>query len=229
MALLFSNCAKNENIEDKVYNFPIRPGTEEWNALKTEQERIDALQVPECLLKEMSTENLVITCINYPAFGHYTAYANVVVGMEQVISNFNGLQELMKRNDAPNKLMDFYFALDSTMNIDNKLINHQYWPIRCTYFEYILSADGILNKMPDNLCQLLLKETQKKLWIKIDNQDKYSSDCYIPTLITMAKLLIKLDSDVFGKSDEVMHFIHTGDLSEETAMNIIDKSKTFIK
>ena len=70
---------------------------------------------------------------------------------------------------------------------------------------------------------------KKKLWIKIDNQDKYSSDCYIPTLLTMAKLLIKLDSGIFEKNEEIIRFTHTGILSEETATCIIDLSKTFIK
>jgi len=43
-------------------------GTSEWANLKTETERFEALQIPPELLKTMSTENLIITCLNYSAF-----------------------------------------------------------------------------------------------------------------------------------------------------------------
>lgn len=187
------------------------------------------MQVPETLLKEMSTDNLIITCINYPAFGHYTAYPNAIIGIEQVISNFNGLQELMKRNDAPTKMVGIYTAIDSTMNISNKLIDNQHWAIRCTYFEYLLSVDDILDKMSDTDKVQLLKEAQKKLWIKMDNQTEYSTDSYRPTLLTMAKILVELDSISFENNDKLSEFIKSGFLDELTAKLIIDSTDKYLK
>ena len=48
----------------QVYNFPVKPGTEAWNKLETETERLSALQIPENILKSMSTQDLIITCMN---------------------------------------------------------------------------------------------------------------------------------------------------------------------
>lgn len=45
----------------------------------------------------------------------------------------------------------------------------------------------------------------------------------------MAKLLLKLDSNVIEKNEEGIRFTRTGDSSEDTAAYIIDLSKTFIK
>lgn len=37
-------------MQAQVYNFPVKPGTEEWNNLETEADRLEALQIPENLL-----------------------------------------------------------------------------------------------------------------------------------------------------------------------------------
>jgi hypothetical protein len=97
---------------NSAYNFPIKPGVEEWSNLKTEDERFEAMQVPIDLLTSMSAENLIVTCINYPAFGHFSAFNNVT-GMTHLIEKFNGLQELLIRNDTPVELYSMYSIMDS--------------------------------------------------------------------------------------------------------------------
>ena len=41
------------------WNYPILPGTEEWKKFKTQQEKVDACQIPEDVLKAISTNDLV--------------------------------------------------------------------------------------------------------------------------------------------------------------------------
>ena len=41
--------------QSRVYDFPIKPGTIEWDSLKTFKDRLNAYNVPEELLKNMNT------------------------------------------------------------------------------------------------------------------------------------------------------------------------------
>ena len=107
----------------QVYEFPIRPGTTEWDKLRTEKDRFSAMLIPDDQLKHMSTIDLLITCMNYPAYGYFTAFNDPQEGIDINIRNFNGLQELMRRTDAPNELLSIYKQMDTfKMTLKNKAI-----------------------------------------------------------------------------------------------------------
>ena len=50
----------------EAYQYPIVPGTAEWASFKTRMEKVAACQIPESILKNMTTEALVETVMNYP-------------------------------------------------------------------------------------------------------------------------------------------------------------------
>lgn len=60
---VFSGLAQEK---DDSYNFPIRPGTEEWISLDSYEARLNAYNIPEDILRNMSTLGLVETCLIYP-------------------------------------------------------------------------------------------------------------------------------------------------------------------
>lgn len=189
---------------DGVYDYPVKPGTKEWYELKTEEERFAILQIPDDLLKSMSTENLIITCMNFPLFGDYTAYNNPQQGMEYIIDNFNGLQELLNRKDAPSGLLALYYETDTVeMFMANPKISKKYWFIRQSYFELILAQDLIVDQMSLDNCYNLLLEARKRLNYKIDNKQKYSAFSFRPTLLIMGKMLDRLDyTDIKSEKDQ---------------------------
>ncbi|NBH88227.1 hypothetical protein D3Z41_05295 [Parabacteroides distasonis] len=79
--------------------------------------------IPDDQLKHMSTIDLLITCMNYPAYGYFTAFNDPQEGIDINIRNFNGLQELMRRTDAPNELLSIYKQMDTfKMTLKNKAI-----------------------------------------------------------------------------------------------------------
>jgi hypothetical protein len=82
------------------YDFPVKPGMAEWKNFKTHSEQVASLQIPENILRKMETCALVKTCLKYPLFIKITAYNNWQEGIEIIINEFNGLRELLKRNDA---------------------------------------------------------------------------------------------------------------------------------
>ena len=54
LMVLNTLCAQKEQ-----WDFPVKPGTEQWKSFQTPTEILKAIQVPEDILKNMSTEDLV--------------------------------------------------------------------------------------------------------------------------------------------------------------------------
>lgn len=79
-----------------------------WIQYQSLEEMLDACQIPEDVLKTMSTDELVATCASHPLHSIYFAYNNELDGANVVFNNFNGFQELKNRTDAPEKLLKFY-------------------------------------------------------------------------------------------------------------------------
>lgn len=90
------------------YEYPVTPGTAEWAELKSLSEMIDACQIPNDVLKNMSTEALIETVINCPLIINVLVYESPQKGFDVVSSYFNGLKELVGRNDALQKMEIHY-------------------------------------------------------------------------------------------------------------------------
>jgi len=57
------------------------------------------VSIPEDILQNMNTVDLIQTCLNYPLKGNVYAYANVKDGVEHISLQFNGFKELLLRKD----------------------------------------------------------------------------------------------------------------------------------
>jgi len=105
------NSAQATSASD-AYEYPIKPGTEEWKAFETHDDMLKACQIPESTLKSMSTKGLVETVLEYPLFGDIMAYSSIQQGFEVVASRFNGLSELLNRKDAGTELLAIYSKMN---------------------------------------------------------------------------------------------------------------------
>lgn len=113
-----------ERTINEAYDFPIKKGTEEWLSLTTIHDKIDACQIPEDILTQLTTEALIETVKNYPLGVNIYAYDSIDLGYEKVKSQFNGLAELEKRileeNEAAATVLDAYAvqAVDKGKNVE---------------------------------------------------------------------------------------------------------------
>jgi hypothetical protein len=114
--IVLISCGKQEDficstfmpeVSDR-YMFPVRPGTLEWGQLTSGQEKIDALQLPNNVLKNISTYGLVETCFDYPLLSSMMAFDTIQYGLERQILNFNGFHELVNRTDAARIMLSRY-------------------------------------------------------------------------------------------------------------------------
>lgn len=93
---------------DEPYEYPIKPGTDEWFEIEDHVEKIKMLQIPQDVLDKMTTEALVESVVNYPYFPDMDAFSTQELGYEAVRNGFNGLQELESRPDGMSCLAEYY-------------------------------------------------------------------------------------------------------------------------
>lgn len=200
---LFLVCLISALSQAQVYDYPVKPGSEEWGKLKTEVDRFAVLQIPENLLKTMNTHDLVVTCLNYPGMVLFGVYNDMQKGMEHLIKNFNGLQELMQRTDAPAELLSVYKQMNSSkLKLLSRSIEQSSWSIRRIYFELLLTQDCVIDKMSDAERSLLMEEARNRLYHKIDNSEEYSVMDYQPSLMIVEKNLKKTVGKSSVKSND---------------------------
>ena len=76
------------------------------------QQKFDACQIPDSLLSKLTTKELVEICASHPLNPICNAYNNPMDGARYIMRNFSGFKELQKREDAAEKLLDFYESID---------------------------------------------------------------------------------------------------------------------
>jgi len=110
------------------------------------KERNQLLALSDEQIDSMTTEELLVTCLDYPLFCDIFFYDSEAEGLEAIIDRYNGLQALLKREDLGNVLAEFYSAVD----LDGVIKTDCYGTFRLRYLELIILSDGVLDSMnPD--------------------------------------------------------------------------------
>ena len=82
------------------YQYPVRPGSDEWRAMQTNSEMVAACQIPEELMKEMTTDALLDSVLDYPLLADLYVYRSIDTGLQQMCTYFDALPEFVSRKDA---------------------------------------------------------------------------------------------------------------------------------
>ena len=70
-----------KNGKDSKYEYRISPGTEEW-AKYNHSERVDLSQIPDDVIANMSTEELLDAVLEYPCFLDMMFYAALIAAQK---------------------------------------------------------------------------------------------------------------------------------------------------
>lgn len=92
------------------YEYPITPQKtpEIWREFTDHQQMLDACEIPEDILKSMTTQQLLLTCLDYPLVGDAMFYDSEISGFNSVKSRNNGMTELFERSDFSAELVALY-------------------------------------------------------------------------------------------------------------------------
>ena len=98
--------------DGEIYEYPVTPRKtpDQWKEFTSHGQMLDACQIPEDILSEMTTRQLMLTCIDYPLANDALSYTNDlrVDSFGPVIRRHNGLKELFKRPDFSEELAALY-------------------------------------------------------------------------------------------------------------------------
>ena len=189
----------SQNSSSDAYEFPIKPGTEEWKNLHSYGEKLDALQIPDSILSKISTKGLIITCLNYPALGNMLAYNNMMDGFERVVSSFNGFQELLTRDDLEDTLIDYYEAMYPDKFDETYKDRKKYEGIfHYVGIEMLLSNYNILNSITEEKRIHLIRITIEKLKIKKENPENFGNLTKLSACIVIARTMSTLNIPAFN-------------------------------
>ena len=173
-AVLFAVfCFGSTSLSAQTWDYPVKPGQKEWEQFTTHSEMVQACQIPNDVLKRISTQDLLKLCLNYPLQFDFYAYNTVDEGLRAVLSQFNGLQEFISRPDCFEVLVNNYSA-DIQFKAERKDLGERIF--KNTLLEAILFrklADGGVCKNSE-----ALKPLQQKIidtsTAKIANKGVYS-------------------------------------------------------
>lgn len=158
LTMNFAACAqKNQSYNvDEPYDFPVTPYDEEWAEFETKVEAELSCQIPEEILKEMTTEALLETVLNYPFLIDYVAYDRYYDAAEKFMRTFNGFEELLSRDDLTAVLLKTYGEsslqkgaatgiadTEYTDSQDQESYLKDYW--RVPHLEFLMAYDHVAN------------------------------------------------------------------------------------
>lgn len=154
-----------------------------WKNNEDRTARGEMLELPENELKTMSTSDLVDAVVEYPFFMDIYALDNVKNSIN-VLKEFNGFQELTKRSDAAEVLIDKY-SKEKVLTDENTKENI----FKITNMEVLLAQDFVVDNLnKDNIDKLSEVAVRKY-------KEKCNSDVYSDATDSVFFDILDIDTD----------------------------------
>jgi hypothetical protein len=100
-----------------AWDYPVKPGMEEWQKFKSKDEKVNACQIPESILSSLSTEDLTAICLQYPLLNNVFAFNQRSMGADMLFNDFNGIRELFEREETSKELIRHYNCIMQDLSI----------------------------------------------------------------------------------------------------------------
>ena len=187
-AYILNAQTKADNTE--IWDYPVKPGMEEWHQFKSMDEMYEACQIPDNVLKKLDTESLVDICLSFPVPPVFPLFNSPQQAFMQYYTNFNGIQELFKRKDAGQYLLNKYAKMSlSEFNPTWELHEQGRFTSHYKFIEAILSQSQVIASLDIDGRKALLKESMIKMDEKLSKNDLFSGFSLEINLWVIGKLL----------------------------------------
>lgn len=162
----------SRTIKDASFEFP----TIQWEMYETHEQKLAACQIPDSILSDIPTDELVKICMNYPLILDAYAFNSPAEGLKKVISRFNGFQELMSRSD------NCYYVFKYLKDNDIREINFaQMTDVETGRFtllyslaEYLLSSEDVIRNITESMKVEIITFISNILEYKEANNQHYA-------------------------------------------------------
>ena len=135
----------------------------------------EAAQIPEYILNQMSTEDLVEAMLIYPLRVDLITWNTYEQGFDAVSSYFNGLQELLIREDGAQKLLEKMQSIPVVMSTVN--INHEQY-MQPLYLEVLLAQPEFMNQLSEQEIEKSFANVDNIIESREKNPEVYGGNAY---------------------------------------------------
>ena len=218
----------------KRWDFPVKPGTEEWKRLDSYWDFVAVSQIPEDVLTALPTDELAEICLEYPLLLSIVFSNNYDESIENFLAHFNGAGELFKRGDASDALLKQYQAKMQDLSFLNEIplgVEAGFFVFNIAAQELLLSrciirADKNREGYREIMQHLISSYEEKLLY-----QDAFYGEPFNINLYARAKTLIKTGAKILEQipQRENNPVFRKGIADEQTKKIINDLSYQFIK
>lgn len=215
------------------FEYSLKPGSEEWRNLSVE-EKNELLQIPDSILSVMPTEELIQAYVDNPFCSLIFVYNTIQDGFNRVYNEFNGLRELMKRNDAATKLIDFY----KNMQVDGYSPNWEpdkkgEFTFKFVYIETLLSQPEIVRQLNLGNTKILISELIEKYEGKVEHVSEHSIVGLESCTYAIAHTLYqngKLAPQGVPIEETMQSFLETGHLLQNNTLDqVLQQARSFVQ
>jgi hypothetical protein len=206
------NSIGKDNIDpfkvNEPYTFSKVSNPDVWKTFKNLEEMFAACQLPEDYLKQVSTENLIATCMNYPLFFIYSAYNNELDGINVIMDNFNGFDELKKRDAAAEKIIDCYAAME--VETGNAVVPVKNSILHLGFLELLIASEKIPDMFSEQNAAKLEKAMSFRYQEKLRHPDVYSIFSVKKSLLLGAEVSLQRNTASNKDRELLRNFVKTG-------------------
>jgi hypothetical protein len=196
LCVLFFSCKTEEFQENLPWDYPVKPGTEEWKKFTSNEEMVAACQIPDIILTSLSTEDLTELCLRYPLLADVFAFYNLQIGLDKLFSDFNGIRELYKRKKVADELLKRYnLKIQNLSFLDGKASNIE----KGSYIISISALEILLTRIDgqDNEDKEILKKILQSLVFgyerKRNYEDYFQGLGFRTNFYSRANIIAKID------------------------------------
>lgn len=200
--------------EEVTWDYPVKPGSEEWKTLNSPEKMYDAVQIPKDILEKISTQELAELCVNYPLFGTILAHNSVQSGFNYMKNNFNGMLELLDRPDVASVMIKVFKATDSKWILEEPNPGNSFG-FRVSFLTILLAQDEVVNRLTEPERKQLYTETIKKHNIMVQNE-KFGF-FYFRCLIWAASKSLEEEGKAIAQTENYLDtFLSSGEMIDKT-------------
>lgn len=107
--------------QSNMYFHPFQQTDSVWTKFSSAHERIRALQIPQDMLANITTADLLDVCLTFPYLSDILLYESEDRGYTVLVNEYNGFQEFLKRTDCVDALLDKYASILSDTVSQNEM------------------------------------------------------------------------------------------------------------
>lgn len=140
------------------FDYPIKPGTEAWKALKSHQERVDISQIPPAVAKKLGTAALLETVLDYPLSMDLFLFNTLQDGVDRLKVTFAAFPELLSRKDLAVVAVERYAQLrmDSVASLKVRY-DRAIFSYKVSFLEMILAQPEVTSKLDVGRRRIILQ------------------------------------------------------------------------